>query len=226
MKKILLIGNGAREHVIAKTIINSRHRVQLFVFANGINPGLKTLSFAYQVGEVKDNAAIIEYAVSKSIDWAIIGPEAPLAQGVVEGLKEVGIPSFGPIKDLAKLETSKSFTRDLMAEYNIPGLPTYRTFYDASKVVKWLEDLGTDFVIKPDGLTGGKGVKVQGDHFKTLEQGLNIITDLIEQDGKVVVEAKLVGQEFSLMSICDGQNLLHLPAVQPKFIAFAGCSRS
>lgn len=214
MKKILLIGNGAREHIIAKTILNSRHEVQLFVFASAINPGLEALAFHYQVGDINNNAEIIKYAKAKDIDWAVIGPEGPLAQGVVDDLKQANIPSFGPVKELAKLETSKSFTRDLMREYNIPGIPAYRTFHDVNQIKEWLGDLGKDFVIKPDGLTGGKGVKVQGDHFTTRQEGLEIISDLINEDGSALVEAKLIGQEFSLMSICDGKNLFHLPAVQ------------
>lgn len=212
--KVLLIGNGAREHIIAKKIVASPKNVQLAVFASANNPGLKELSSAYQLDDLKDSQAIVKFATEQKIDWAIIGPEAPLAQGIVDELEKVAIKSVGPYRELALIETSKSFARELFKEYNLAINPEFMIFQSMAGVDDWLLHLEESFVIKPDGLTGGKGVKVAGDHFQNMNEGLAIIQDLIEQGQKVIIEEKLIGQEFSLMSLTDGQYLIHLPAVQ------------
>lgn len=214
MQKILLIGNGAREHAITKALKNSGEEISLFSFISAINPGIKNLSKEYKLGSATDCESIVKYAKEKKIDFAVVGPEAPLAAGVVDALAQVNIPAVGPKKDLAQLESSKGFTRKLLAEYNIDVNPKFKFFESYDGVEEFVTELDNQFVIKPDGLTGGKGVQVIGDHFKTREEGLEIIKDLIGRDEKLVIEEKFVGQEFSLMSYCDGENLLHMPAVQ------------
>jgi fusion protein PurCD len=222
MKKVLLIGNGAREHAIAVALKSSKEEIELFVFAGAVNPGLKKLAEDYKVGVLQSNTALASYAREREVDFVVIGPEAPLAQGLVDILEQVDIPCVGPGKDLARIETSKSFTRELMLDYKINGSPEFMTFENMEGMLEWIEHLEENFVIKPDGLTGGKGVKVAGEHFNNLNEGLKIIQDLFDNGSKVVIEQKLVGQEFSLMSFCDGEHLLHLPAVQDHKRAFAG----
>ncbi len=214
MKKVLLIGNGAREHIIAAKLLASSQKIELVVFASSLNPGIKKLARVYQVGDLKDNQAMVRFAVQEKVNWAIIGPEAPLGQGLVDDLAQKGIKAIGPIKELAQIETSKSFTRELLKEY-LPNLnPELMIFQSMAGVEEWLQHLEESFVIKPDGLTSGKGVKVSGDHFQNMNEGLAIIEDLFSRGNKVIIEEKLIGQEFSLMSLTDGENLIHLPAVQ------------
>ncbi len=222
MKKILLIGNGAREHAIAKQIKASRQANGLFIFAASQNPGIKALATDYQVGDISNNSEIVDYALDNKITLAVIGPEAPLAQGIVDDLEVAGIASFGPTKKQADLEVSKAFTRDLLTEYQIPACPLYQVFATKEGLADFIMAMETDFVIKPDGLTGGKGVMVQGDHFNTKEQGIKLAEEIISAGGKLVIEEKLIGQEFSLISICDGDNLFHFPAVQDHKRAFVG----
>ncbi len=223
MKKVLLVGSGAREHAMASVLKSSKEEIELYVFASSTNPGTKELATDYKVGELKNNTSIVSYATEKSIDFCLIGPEAPLGQGVVDVLSQVGIPSVGPDKDLAQIETSKAFTRELFKDYKINGSPEFMVFdpalreglgEDMEGVEDWIQHLEENFVIKQDGLAGGKGVTVAGDHFKNMNEGLEIIKKHFESGHKVVIEEKLVGQEFSLMSFCDGEHLLHLPAVQ------------
>ncbi|MBU1131218.1 phosphoribosylamine--glycine ligase [Patescibacteria group bacterium] len=214
MKKILLIGNGAREHAIALSLKKSPQKIELATFAASVNPGIKELSSEYQVGELKNNTQIASFATEQKVDWAIVGPEAPLAQGIVDVLSQVNIPAIGPAKKLAQIETSKSFTRELMNEYKIAGLPEFTAFESIEGIEDWLQHLEESFVIKPDGLTGGKGVKVSGDHFKNMNEGMAIINELLNDGQKIVIEEKLIGQEFTLMSLADGQHLVHLPAAQ------------
>lgn len=214
MKNILLIGSGAREHAIAKAVTRSRQSVNLYVLAPTINPGIQELSVFYKQTDINDTRKILDFIGKAKIDAAIIGPEAPLAAGVADALSRAGIYCFGPNKQLAQLESSKSFTRNLLREYKIDISPVYHVCANLTDAKAWLRGIDGEFVIKPDGLTGGKGVRVQGDHFFTKAEGMDIITELMEAGERVVIEQKLVGQEFSLMSICDGTHLLHLPVVQ------------
>ena len=145
---------------------------------------------------------------------AIIGPEAPLANGVVDELQKNNIQCVGPTKDLAQIETSKSFTRDLMRKYNIPGCPDYQTFNDLNNVSEYLNTLGENYVVKFDGLMGGKGVKVSGEHLNSHAEAIEYCEQIIANNGKFVIEEKLIGEEFSLMSFCDGEHLIHMPPIQ------------
>jgi phosphoribosylamine---glycine ligase len=209
--KILVVGNDARTHVVAETLANSIQKPVLYSYMKSKNPGIAKLSEDIQLGEYNDLESIKSFAQANAVDFAFIGPEGPLSEGVVDALDTIGIKSVGPVKELAKLETSKSFTRLLTKKYNVPGMPLFQVFESIDGLNEFAAD---EIVIKPDGLTGGKGVMVQGDHFDTKEQGLKIAKELIEKDGIVVIEEKLVGQEFSLMSLCDGKNLFDFPPVQ------------
>lgn len=219
---ILLIGSGAREHAIAKAIKKSKYNPNLFCFGTSHNPGIKELSFGYTVGKMTDIDSIINFARSNNIDWAFVGPEAPLEAGVVDRLKELNIPSIGPTQKLAQLETSKSFTRDLLKKYNVPGSPKYKFFSSLDGVREFIELLDNNYAIKADGLMGGKGVKISGDHLQNTEEALSYCDELINNGKNFLIEEKFIGQEFSLMSFSDGKHLAHMPAVQDHKRAFVG----
>jgi len=222
MKKILLVGSGAREHAIARALKLAKEETKIFVFGSSVNPGLKALSADYKVGSLDNNTSIVSYASANLVDFAVIGPEKPLANGIVDVLEQIDILAVGPNKLLAQIETSKSFARNLFKDYKINHAPRYMVFENQDGLADWLKILAGNFVIKPDGLTGGKGVKVAGEHFQNLVEGLEIIKELLDAGSSVVVEEKLIGQEFSLMSFCDGEHLLHLPAVQDHKRALSG----
>ena len=156
------------------------------------------------------------------IDFAIIGPENPLASGIADSLWEINVGVVGPKKDLAQIETSKSFTRNLLVEYKIPGCPKFKTFENMDGVKEFLSLLGDNYVVKYDGLAGGKGVKVAGDHLHSHDEALIYCEELIKKGGHFLIERKLIGEEFSLMSFCDGENLSHMPAVQDHKRAYEG----
>jgi phosphoribosylamine--glycine ligase len=165
---------------------------------------------------------VIERASAEKPDFVVIGPEEPLAAGIVDELARIGIPSVGPARDLAQLESSKSFTRDLLRNYNIPGNPRHRIFRSFSPEIRqWLCEL-SEFVVKPDGLTGGKGVRVSGDHLRGVDDGLEYCRELLLAGGPVVVEERLDGEEFSLQSFSDGKTLIHAPIVQDHKRALEG----
>jgi len=210
--RILLIGSGAREHIIAKRL-KDNSATELFVFASTNNPGILELAEDLRVGDLKNNQEILKYATHVKPDIAWIGPEAPLSQGIVDLLVALDIDCVGPFKDLAQIETSKAFTRNLLVENNIPAYPKFKVFHSEEGLEEFIKSLSA-FVIKPDGLTGGKGVQVQGDHFQDFPEALPYMQDLIAEGESLIIEEKLIGQEFSLMSFCDGLHAQHMPAVQ------------
>lgn len=223
MKRVLLIGNGAREHVIAETLKRSRHELELFVVGNAINPGIKKLSEKYITGNICDKEFVRAFVEEiGKLDFAIVGPEAPIEVGMVDMLEEMGVDCASPLAKLGMLETSKGFTRDLLKKYNISGNPMFKVFESENGLEEFFAELGEDFVVKADGLMGGKGVKLSGEHLNGVEEGLAFARECLAEGGRVVVEEKLLGQEFSLMSFCDGDHTVEMPCVQDHKRAYDG----
>ena len=215
---VLIVGSGAREHAIAETLARSPQKPDLLCYSNAHNPGIERLARRYTTGSLIDGAPIAAFAKDQSATLAIIGPEAPLAAGVADALWATNIPTVGPTQSLARIESSKSFARDLLATHNIPGNPTFERIepspdaLDQAQAI--LHRLGNHHVIKDDGLAGGKGVKVFGDHLHSLADSLAFCRELLTAGHPFVVEEKLEGEEFSLLSFSDGTTLRHMPAVQ------------
>jgi phosphoribosylamine--glycine ligase len=221
MTNILLVGNGAREHALAEAISRSEQKPRLFSFMKANNPGIASLSEKIRLGAYSDLNAITGFAAENKIEFAVIGPEDPLNNGVVDALATCGIPAVGPTKSLARLETSKSFTRNLVNKYNIPGNPQFKVFKTIDGVETFLNKLD-GIVLKPDGLTGGKGVLVQGDHFTTKEEALKLCQQILMESQSLIVEEKFDGEEFSLQCLCDGKTVVATPLVQDHKRRFEG----
>jgi fusion protein PurCD len=220
--QVLVIGNGAREQAIILALSKSTKKPNIFCIGSNFNPGIDVIGVKQLIGDICNPEEVINFAQKNTVELAIIGPEAPLEAGISDSLQAKGIPVVGPKKSLAQLETSKSFTRDLLSEYGIEGSPSYRTFDSMDGLEDFITEIGGEFVIKADGLMGGKGVKVKGDHFQTTAEGLTYCQELLENGSKFVIEEKLVGQEFSLMTFCDGINLVNMPPVQDHKRAYDG----
>ncbi len=219
---ILVIGSGAREHAIVRALDKSDQDKEIYCLASNMNPGIAELCDELTVGNINDPDFVVSYAQEIAATLAIIGPENPLANGVADALWGASVKVVGPKKDLAQLETSKTFTRDLLKEYDIPGGPKYDTFSSMDGVAEFLNELGENYVVKYDGLMGGKGVKVAGDHLHSHAEALAYCQEMVDSGDGFVIEEKFVGQEFSLMSFCDGDNLKHMPAVQDHKRAYEG----
>jgi len=213
MTHILLIGNGAREHAIAEAIRRSGRNPRLYSFMKTNNPGIASLSEEIRLGRYDDPEAIVAFAREAGVAFAVVGPEDPLSHGVVDALVASGIPAVGPTRSLARLETSKSFTRNLLEKYGIPGNPRFRNFQSLVGIKAFFDELD-GIVLKPDGLTGGKGVLVQGDHFRTHAEAFDLCRDILKSHPGVTVEDKLEGEEFSLQCLCDGRTVVATPPVQ------------
>ncbi len=220
--KVLVVGGGGREHAIAKAL--QRSGVDLYAAMANQNPGIRRVSKDIFLHDVTDIDAIVAWAASRGVDLAVIGPEAPLAAGIVDGLEARGISAVGPRRESARLETNKEFTRDLMREHRIPGLVDYWAFDRLEEFQPWLRTCDFEFVIKPVGLTGGKGVRVWGDHFRTKAEAetyaKEILANRIGGEARFIVEEKIVGEEFSLQALCDGRRLVPTPLAQDHKRAF------
>lgn len=216
--KILLVGNGAREHAIAEYV--KRNGYKLYGFLSAKNPGITRISEEYKLGDIL-SSEVSKYAVAKDADVVIIGPEAPLSAGVVDEILDYGISCIGPEKDLAKIETDKIFARKLMEEYAIKGLPKFCVFDNSNKekISEFIEREG-NVVVKPVGLTGGKGVKVMGCQLNGKDEAKFYADEIIGKEGKVLIEEKIDGEEFTIQGFCDGERVIGSPAVQDHKAAY------
>src|SRR5881628_1305376 len=214
--KVLVVGGGGREHAIVEAL----HRSQADIYAamSNQNPGIRRRSKDVLLGDVTDVERIVSWGKGHGIELAVIGPEAPLGKGITDALEAAAIPTVGPSREAAQLETNKEFTRTLMREHQIPGFPQFWAFDNLAGF--------EEFVIKPLGLTGGKGVRVWGDHFtskaEALAYGREILEKKIGGTARFLVEEKLVGEEFSLQAFCDGRALVPMPLAQDHKRAYEG----
>jgi len=214
--RVLVVGGGGREHVIVEAL--HRSRAEIYAAMANQNPGIRRRSKEVLLGDVTAVDRIAEWAKTRGVELAVIGPEAPLAAGIADRLEVTGIPAVGPGREAAQLETNKAFTRELMKEHRIPGLPQYWVFDDLGGFAEFVNDSDFEFVIKPLGLTGGKGVRVWGDHFSSKAEALAYGREILEMKiggvARFLVEEKLVGEEFSLQALCDGRTLIPAPLAQ------------
>ena len=210
--RVLLVGGGGREHAIGEALV--RGGAELYVVSKHKNPGLARLAKGYGLAKETDIKKVLEYAEKFGVELAFIGPEAPLEKGIVDALEENGIPAVGPSREAAKLETDKAFARTFMERNEIPGRKVFRVFTDVSKMRSWVDDFGRSVVVKPIGLTGGKGVKVVGYQLRDNEEAKAYAEELIRRDGRVLIEERTDGVEFTFQVFTDGKRVLPMPLAQ------------
>ncbi|TFG67667.1 MAG: phosphoribosylamine--glycine ligase, partial [Methanomassiliicoccus sp.] len=175
--KVLAVGGGAREHAIVSGL--ARSGADIFVAMKNRNPGIARIAKDTFYVDEMDVAKVVEYAKGKSVELAVVGPEAPLEVGLADGLESAGIPTASPSKDAARIETSKIFMRNLMREHGVKGSVRFVEAHTIDEVESGLDELGNEIVVKPTGLTGGKGVKVFGEHMMTKEDILRYSEEII-----------------------------------------------
>ncbi|MBI2940669.1 MAG: phosphoribosylamine--glycine ligase [Chloroflexi bacterium] len=223
--RVLLIGGGAREHTIAEALCRGG-RTDLLTVSRNDNPGLAALSRKMACHDERDVRWISEWAREQAVDLAVIGLEDPLEVGLPDALDLAGIPTVGPMRQAARLETSKLFTRDLMRKYDIPGQVEYHYFTDPHALRRFLRAADREFALKPVGLTAGKGVKVMGLQLHSVEDAIEygqaVIQGRIGGAAGVVVEERLIGEEFTLQTFVDGHTVLPMPLVKDYKRAFEG----
>ncbi|GAA0792372.1 phosphoribosylamine--glycine ligase [Cupriavidus gilardii] len=210
--KVLVVGSGGREHALAWKLAQSP-KVQVVYVAPG--NGGTALDKRLQNVPVTDPAALAEFARQQSVHFTVVGPEAPLAAGIVDVFRAQGLRIFGPSKAAAQLESSKDFAKAFMHRHQIPTA-AYQTFADAGQAHAYIDAQGAPIVIKADGLAAGKGVVVA----TTLEEA-HAAVDMMLADNKlgdagarVVIEEFLEGEEASFIVMVDGANVLALATSQ------------
>ncbi len=222
-KTVLVIGNGGRENAICDALARSPQSPRIVNFATFRNPGMILLGV-----EIILTDSLINFDHLKNVvedvkpDFAIVGPEDPIQAGITDFLQTLNISSFAPSQQCVQLESSKSFTRNLLKKYDIDASPDFLVSTEVNDEARkdFFEKFEGQIVVKADGLLGGKGVIVAGDHFETFEEAEDFSKQSIEKFGRVVLEEKLIGQEFSLISLVDGNTALDTPAIQDHKRAF------
>jgi phosphoribosylamine--glycine ligase len=210
--RFLVVGGGAREHAIAATL--HRADAQVVVASANTNPGLERLAKTSARIDPTDGPKLVEFARAQRVDVAVIGPEAPLAAGVADALRAARIPTVGPNRDAARIESSKRFCRELLGRRGVGGQPKFVVPASIEDVDRAVADFGAPFVVKPSGLTAGKGVWVQGADFTEAREGAAYAKSILVQGGEVLLEEKLEGEEFSLMAFVTDGGVYPMPAVQ------------
>jgi len=216
---ILILGSGGREHALLWAISQNPKCDKLFV-APG-NGGTHNLAQSVSI-DPENSGALIEFCAENSIDFVVVGPEAPLAAGVAEELRSAGILTFGPSAEAARLEASKAFTKEICDACEAPTAG-YARFTDAQKARDYVSKEGAPIVIKADGLAAGKGVVVAMD----LETAHNAIDDMLggsfgAAGAEVVIEEFMDGEEASYFILSDGKTALPVGTAQDHKRAFDG----
>jgi phosphoribosylamine--glycine ligase len=207
---VLLIGGGGREHALAWKIAASPRVTRCFA-----SPGSAAIAPFATCVPLAGHPAIVDFAVREAIDLVVVGPEAPLVEGLADALRQRGIPVFGPSAAAARLEGSKAFAKDFMARHGIPTAAS-QTFLDLAGAMAHVERADPPYVVKADGLAAGKGVLICHDR----EAGRAAVRTIMaekafgEAGGKVVIEQFLTGEEASFFVISDGKDFVTLPSCQ------------
>jgi phosphoribosylamine--glycine ligase len=215
--KILVVGGGGREHAIACALARNSE-TEIFSVMVKQNPGIFRIARGVSLCRETDIPRIMLYAQETGVEYAFIGPEAPLEAGIVDHLESAGIDCVGPTRAAAQIETDKAFCRGMMEQHHIDGCPEYRVFHAPADAISFINDHEGDLAIKPIGLTGGKGVRIMGEQVDRA----GAIAYVKSLRGGVVLEERLIGEEFTLQAFVDGTCLVPMPLVQDHKRAFDG----
>lgn len=212
--KVLVIGNGGREHALAWKAAQSPLVRTVFVAPGNAGTALEPALQNVAIGAT-DIPALLSFAQNEKIDLTIVGPEAPLVIGVVDAFRAAGLKIFGPTEGAAQLEGSKAFTKDFLARHNIPTAE-YQNFTEVEPALAYLREKGAPIVIKADGLAAGKGVIVA----MTLEEAEAAVNDMLAGNAfgnaghRIVIEEFLNGEEASFIVMVDGEHVLPMATSQ------------
>lgn len=220
--KVLVIGSGGREHAIAWKLAQSTKVGQIFVAPGngGTASENKVKNVPISVG---DKAGLLDFALKEGIALTVVGPEAPLAAGIVDAFTEAGLKIFGPVKKAARIEASKSFSKEIMMQAGVPTA-SYRRFTDADEAKAWVIEKGVPIVIKADGLAAGKGVTVAMSDSEALLAIDDALVKKVFGDAgsSVVIEDYLDGEELSYMVVADGTTVVPMATSQDHKAVFDG----
>ena len=201
-ENILIVGSGGREHALGWKI-SQNNNVKKVIYANGNGGTHQNIQIL-----PTEIDKLAQYAKEKEL-FTIVGPEVPLSLGIVDTFNFYDLPIFGPTKSAARLETSKEFSKQFMNRHSIPT-SEFKVFTDAEKAVDYVERINFNAVIKADGLAAGKGVFVSNNKTEAIDAIDQLLNKKIfgPASEKIIVEKKIIGEEVSLMAICDGETFM------------------
>lgn len=214
--RLLVVGGGGREHALAWKLAQSPQVEQIYVAPGNAGTAWERHEhFAASVNvpiQAEDVQGLLTFARQQAIDLTIVGPEAPLAAGIVDAFTTAGLRTFGPTQAAAQLESSKAFSKAFMQRHNIPTA-TYGTFTDYERAVTFVREFGKPVVVKADGLAAGKGVVV----CDTVDDAIDALKRILLDSEfgtagtQVVIEERLIGSEASVLAFCDGHDVVVMP---------------
>lgn len=213
MKKCLLLGNGGREAVLAEQIAKGFELYAILPYANpSVVEQVEKTKGKYIIGDPFDKELVKKFVNEEKIEACVVSQDNLLQEGLIDLAKELGLKTFGPTSKGAMLEWSKTYALNIvekLAPNMIIRNKSIKTLEELEEIMKDYND--DSFVVKPEGLTGGKGVKVGGIHFKGKQEGFEYAKFCLESDGKVIVQDKVEGREFTVMALTDGKNIVVTP---------------
>lgn len=218
--KILIIGSGGREHAITWKLAQSPLVTELYAAPGNPGIGEHAICIDIQATAMDD---LLQFALYEKIDLTVVGPEQPLAMGIVDLFEAAGLKVFGPNQAAARIEASKVFFKELMAKYHIPTAH-YASFRDYQEAIAYLAEQTFPIVIKADGLAAGKGVIIAENQYEAQEAVHSMMEDKLFGDAgrEVVIEEFLVGQEVSLLAFTDGETIVPMVTAQDHKQAYDG----
>ena len=220
--KVLIVGSGGREHAFTWKIAQSEHVSTVYVAPGNAGTALESKAENVSI-KASDIIGLKNFALAENIDLTIVGPEAPLVDGISDIFSEAGLKCFGPSKEAAKLEGSKIFAKDFMIRHGIPTAE-YKTFTDFYEAERYIKKIGKPVVIKADGLAAGKGVIIAQAEHEAVSAVRSMLLDkeFGESGNKIIVEEMLIGEEASFIVMVDGENILPLATSQDHKAIFDG----
>ena len=222
--RILVVGGGAREHAIAQAV--RRGGGELCSAMRVRNPGIARISQEVKLLDERDIPSVLGWAQSVGVEMLVVGPEASLEVGICDAFERAGITVASPSKAAARIETDKSFMRELMDKHDVPGRVEHHSFTSSREAEGFIRAYPGQLVVKPVGLTGGKGVRIEGEHLMTKDEVVAFARECIEKGlsghNMVVLEERVVGEEFTLQCFTDSIVVRPMPPVQDHKRAYEG----
>ena len=213
MKKCLLLGNGGREAVLAEQIAKGFELYSIMPYVNpSVVQEVEKSRGKYLIGDPFNKELVKEFIEKENIEVCVVSQDNLLQEGLIDLAKELGLKTFGPTSKGAKVEWSKTYALDIVNKLAREMIIKNYNITNNEELEKAMNNYKDDcFVVKPEGLTGGKGVKVGGVHFKGKEEGFEYAKSCLETDGKVIIQDKVEGREFTVMALTDGKNIVVTP---------------
>jgi len=216
-RRVLVVGSWAKEEITIEHL-QKTSPVEVFAFLDVANPGIMERAAGYRIGNSSNPDEVLAFAADEDCDLVLVTTAAPLQHGLADRLQEAGISAFAPPREAARLEWDKAFARNLLADCRPSALPRFRICDDVEDACRFSKELDWNIAVKPSGLTEGLGVKVFGDQLESPLDVGSYITEVLERGiggrHQVLIEERLIGEEFTLQALVDGQRLAPTPAVQ------------